>query len=101
MRIERGGQLYATVKKALLTFLHQHYTIEVEDGQVLQAEGNITDHEYEVRSDSDGRTVATISKRWFTLRDTYGIAIASGQDEVLLLAAAVCIDEMSEGHHDG
>jgi uncharacterized protein YxjI len=32
--------------------------------------------------------------------ETYGIAIAPGQDEVLLLAAAVCIDEMSERDRD-
>jgi len=98
MRIERDGQAYATVKKALFTFLHQHFTIEVRGGQVLEAEGNITDHEYEIRS--DGQTVANISKRWFTLRDTYGIAIAPGQDDVLLLAVAVCIDELSEREHE-
>jgi len=98
MRIERDGQVYATVKKALFTFLHQHFTIEARGGQVLEAEGNITDHEYEIRS--DGQTVANISKRWFTLRDTYGIAIAPGQDDVLLLAVAVCIDELSEREHE-
>ena len=100
MIIERDGRRYATVKKALFTLLHQHFTIEAEDGQVLEAEGDITNHEYEIRSRSDGQTVASISKRWFTLRDTYGVAIAPGQDQVLLLAAAVCIDEMSEREHE-
>ena len=94
MNIERDGQLYATVRKALFTILRHHYTIEVRDGQVFEAQGDITNHEYDVRS--DGQTVASISKRWFTLRDTYGVAVAPGQDDVLLLAAAVCIDEMSE-----
>ena len=98
MNIERDGQLYATVKKALFTVLRQRYTIEVRDGQVFEAQGNISNHEYDVRS--DGQTVASISKRWFTLRDTYGVAVAPGQDEVLLLAAAVCIDEMSEREHE-
>ena len=100
MRIERDGQVIGTVKKALFTLLHQRYEVELEDGEELEAEGDITNHEYEIRSRSDGQTVATISKRWFSLRDAYGIAIAPGQDEVLLLAAAVCIDEMSE-HRDG
>jgi uncharacterized protein YxjI len=100
MTIERDGRRYATVKKALFTLLHQHFTIEVEAGQVLEAEGDITNHEYEMRSGSDGQTVASISKRWFTIRDTYGVAIAPGQDQVLLLAAAVCIDEMSEREHE-
>jgi uncharacterized protein YxjI len=40
--------------------------------------------------------VATISRQWFSLHQSYGTAIAPGQDEILLLSAAVCIDEMSE-----
>ena len=96
MMIERDGHAIATVKKALFTFLHQRYDVALEDGEVLEAEGDITNHEYEIRSPS-GQTIATISKRWFSIRDTFGVAVAPGQDEVLLLAAAVCIDEMSEG----
>jgi uncharacterized protein YxjI len=94
MNIERGGQVYATVRKALFTLFRQHFSIEVQGGPVMQAQGDILNHEYEI--DSNGQVVATISKRWFTIRETYGIAIAPGQDEVLLLAAAVCIDELAE-----
>jgi len=98
MTIERGGQVLATVKKALFTVLHEHYTVEVEGGQVLEARGNITNHEYEIHS--DGEMVASISKRWFTVRDSYGVAIGPNQDDVLLLAVAVCIDELSERAHE-
>lgn len=98
MNIERGGQVWATVKKALFTLLGQHYSIHVQGGPVLEAQGDILNHEYEIAA--DGQIVATISKRWFTVLEPYGIAIAPGQDKVLLLAAAVCIDEMSERDRD-
>jgi uncharacterized protein YxjI len=39
--------------------------------------------------------VAEISKRWFRIRDTYGIEIAAGEDDALIVAATVCIDEMA------
>ena len=94
MTIERGGRPVATVKKALLTLFRQHFTIELAGGQAYEAQGDILNHEYEITSAAG--SVAHISKRWFTLLETYGVAIAPGQDEVLLLAAAVCIDEMSE-----
>jgi uncharacterized protein YxjI len=94
MKIERQGQLYATVTKKLLTFLHQHYTIQVEGGGAYEAEGNITSHEYEVKS--KGEAVAQISRKWFSLRDAYGVAVGPGHDHVLMLAAAICIDEISE-----
>jgi uncharacterized protein YxjI len=38
--------------------------------------------------------VATVSKRWFSLRDTYGIEIADGEDDVLILASAVVVDQV-------
>ena len=76
----------------------QHYSIHVQGGPVLEAQGDILNHEYEIAN--SGQIVATISKRWFTVLETYGIAIAPGQDEVLLLAAAVCVDEMSERDRD-
>jgi uncharacterized protein YxjI len=36
--------------------------------------------------------VASVSKRWFTLRDTYGIDIEDTEDAVLVLASAVVVD---------
>ena len=39
--------------------------------------------------------MAEVSKRWFRVRDTYGIEIAADEDQALILAAAVCIDRMS------
>ncbi len=39
----------------------------------LKVHGNIGDHEYEIERDGD--RVAQISKRWFRVRDTYGVEI--------------------------
>ena len=93
MEIERGGRTVATVKKALITPLRDRFAIEVEDGDDLEAKGNVVDHEYKIERDGD--KVAEISKRWFRVRDTYGIEVAPGQDDGLILAVAVCIERMS------
>jgi uncharacterized protein YxjI len=34
------------------------------------------------------------AKRWFRIRDTYGIEIRQGEDDALILALAVAIDDM-------
>ena len=93
MEIERDGDTVATIKKALITPLRDRFSIDLEDGGEVSAKGNIVDHEYEIERDGD--TIAEISKRWFRIRDTYGIEVASGENDALILAAAVCIDEMS------
>ena len=92
MVIERHGDRVATVRKALVGF-RDRYSIDIPDGDDLDAKGNIVDHEYQVRR--DGLDIASISKRWFAFRDTYGVQIAPGEDVPLLLAVAVCIDAMS------
>jgi uncharacterized protein YxjI len=38
--------------------------------------------------------VATVSKKWFRLRDSYGIEIAHGEDAPLLLSISVAVDQM-------
>jgi uncharacterized protein YxjI len=93
MEIERDGHTVATVKKALITPLRDRFAIDLHDGGELSAKGNIVDHEYEI--ERDGAKIAEISKRWFRVRDTYGIEIAPGENDALILSATVCIDEMS------
>ena len=87
------GDTTASVHKALIG-LRDRYTIDVDGGPDLKAHGNFVDHEYEIEQDGD--TIATISKKWFRVRDSYGIEITPGQNDALLIAVTVCVDEMSD-----
>ena len=84
MEIERDGKTVATIKKALVSPLRDRYSIEVEGGDDLEAKGNIVDHEYKIERDGD--KVAEVSKRWFRVRDTYGIEVSEGQNDALIVA---------------
>jgi len=94
MDVERGGQVVATIKKAFINILGQSFTVEIAGGGELQARGDILSHEFQMSAGDV--VVATISKQWFAADFMYGIAIAPGQDEILLLCCAIAIDEMSE-----
>ena len=93
MEIERGDDVVATVKKAMISPLRQRYSVDVRGGDDLDVHGNIVDHEYTVERGGD--KVAEVSKRWLRMRDTYAIEIAPGEDDALILACTVCIDQMS------
>ena len=93
MEIEREDRTVATVRKALVSPLRDRFSIDVEDGPDMEAKGNIVDHEYQIERDGD--EIAEGSKRWFRVRDTYGIEITPGQDDALILAITVCIDQMT------
>jgi uncharacterized protein YxjI len=94
MAVERGGDKVATVHKALISPLRDRFTVDLEDGGRLEVEGDILDHEYQITR--DGIPVANISKRWFRVRDTYGVAVVPGQNDALVLAVTVCIDHLTD-----
>ena len=91
-----AGNRLAMVKKALITPLRDRWTVKIGDGPDLDVQGNLVDHEYTF---TDGRTpVATVSKKWFRVADTYGVEIAPDHDPVVVLAATVALDMMA---HEG
>lgn len=94
LEIEHGGEVAATVRRALISPLRHRSVIDLADGSQLEAVGNILDKEFEIRGDAG--TVARISRSWFRLRDTYGVEVAPGQNDALLLAIAVCLDRIHE-----
>lgn len=88
--IYRDGELAAVVKKELFTFFRCTFTVDVPGPDDLEAQGSFTDMEYTFTR--DGGQVAEVSKRWFSFSDTYGVDIAEGEDDVLILASTVVID---------
>jgi uncharacterized protein YxjI len=94
LAIEDGhGNKIADVKKALITPLRDRWTVKIRNGPDLDVQGNILDHEYEIK---DGRRkVAQVSKKWFRVRDTYGVEVAPDQEDVVILAVTVAIDNMA------
>ena len=96
--IRKGDQVLATVEKELFTLFSCTFTVDVAGPDDLQAEGDFLDLEYEFLRGK--RKVATVSKRWFSVSDTYGIDIAEGEDDILILASAVVIDMVCHEHDD-
>ena len=94
MEIERpDGTRMAMVHKAMISPLRERWTAKIEDGPDLHVRGNIVDHEYTI--ERDGTKVAEVSKRWFRIRDSYGVEVAPGENDILVLAITVVIDCMT------
>jgi uncharacterized protein YxjI len=89
------GASLAKVKKAMITPLRDRFSIDLAGGAELSAHGNIVDHEFEI--EADGTKVAEVSKKWFRVRETYGVEVAPGQNDALVLAITVCIDNLASG----
>ena len=90
MRIERDDKTIATVRRGV--GWGDRFVIEVDGGQDLKAHGDLEDREFKIERDGD--TIAKVSKKWFRIRDSYGVQIHGNEDEGLILAAVVAIEAL-------
>ncbi len=87
------GKRVAMIKKAIISPVRDRFSVSIKGGPDLDVQGNILDHEYKIGEGRD--TVAEVSRKWFRVRDTYGVEVEQGQDDLLILAVTVCIDQMA------
>ena len=60
--------------------------------------GNFLDHDYSIFSED--RTIAVVSKQWFSWGDAYEIDIADGIDPTLAISVVLVIDACLESQND-
>ncbi len=90
----KGERQAAEVIKEF-TFFKQEYTVR---GPEWRVHGDFFDHSYEV---TDGmRSIASVSREWFTLGDAYEIDLCEGVDEVLAVAVCLVIDACIDAQND-
>jgi uncharacterized protein YxjI len=94
MDIEDGGGVIATVRPAFFSPLKHRYEIDLADGGRLEAIGNFRDKDWELTD--GGRVAGRVSRQWFRIRDTYGVEVAPGENDALIISIAVCIDRIHE-----
>lgn len=91
--LDAEGKTAATIKQALITPLRDRWKVDVANGPEIDIQGNILDHEYKIEAGKE--KVAEVSKKWFRIRDTYGVEIETGQDNALILAITAAMDQMT------
>ena len=95
MVLQRSGEPLATIRRKRLSLLRNHYRVSLADGNELDVSGKILDREFAV--EYDGELLAVVSRRWLTVRDTYGVdVVREDADPALLIAVAVCVIHLAE-----
>ena len=97
-QIEIGGEKAAEVRKKLFTPFREKFTIDLPGDDDLTMTGDLFDHEYTV--ERDGREVASVSKRWLSIRDSYAVRVADNENHVLILAAVLALELATQREKD-
>ena len=88
--ISVNGQRVADVREHFLTPFGDRFTIDVPGPDDLAMAGNLLDHEFTIQRGD--QTVATISRSWLSVHDTYAVNVAAGEDDLLILASVLALD---------
>lgn len=88
--ITLGGQEQAEVRKKLFSPFVDRFTIDVPGPDDYEMKGSLFEHDFTISR--GGEVVATVSKAWISLTDTYGVDIAPGQNDLLILACVLALD---------
>jgi uncharacterized protein YxjI len=98
MEIERGdGGTAATVRRTKLGNSRDRWAVTLhgqdDRREGLHLRGSVAEYEYRIMATD--RQVAEVSKQWFRLRNTFGVAIPPAEDEALILTITAAVDQMA------
>ena len=85
-----GGKKAAEIHKRFFRLFRDRYRIDLPGTGTLSVTGSLLDHEFTIK-DNRG-DVASVSKRWISIHDTYAVKIADGENDVLILGVALALD---------
>ena len=92
--IKIGGEKVAEVRKRFFRLFRDRYVVDVPGPDDLKMKGSLLDHEFTISRNGD--EIASVSKRWISIHDTYAVKIADGENHLLILAVALALDLAEE-----
>ena len=96
------NQLVSVVKKKVMKLMGSEWWLENPSGQEIgRIKGNITAHDFAIQSPT-GAPIAQITKKWVTVRDSYGVEILGSElDPYVILAYAIAMDHVEYKQSSG
>ena len=90
---DSAGTNLGTIKKKLVKLIGEEYWVEKNGVEFMRVYGNFTEHDYQMHV--NGMQVASVHKRWLSVRDTLGLSITSPDaDHRIVLGALIVIEHL-------
>ena len=90
---DNSGQLLGTIKKKLVKLIGQEYWVERNGVDFMRILGDFTGYDYQM--EVNGVQVATVHKKWFSVRDQIGLSITGeAVDHRVVLGALIVIEHI-------
>ena len=95
---DAGAEL-GTIKKKIVKLIGEEYWVEKDGVELMRIYGNFTEHDYQM--EINGVQVASVHKKWISMRDTLEVSITGEVDHRVVIGAVIVIEhvEVSEKNH--
>jgi len=89
---DSAGQEIATIKRKIVKLVGEEFWVEKNGQELMRIYGDFTEHDY--RMDLNGTPVATVHRKWISLRDQLGVSITGEVDHRIVIGAVIVIEHV-------
>jgi uncharacterized protein YxjI len=96
---DNAGRELGTIKKKIAKLIGEEYWVERDGVEFMRIYGNFTEHDYQMQV--SGVQVASVHKKWVSVRDQLGLSITGEVDHRVVIGALIVIEhvEVTEKEH--
>ncbi len=96
---DNQGVELGTIRRKIAKLIGEEFWVEKNGVEFMRIYGDFTEHDY--RIEVEGALVASVHKKWVSLRDQIGISITGAVDHRVVIGAVLAIEhiEVNERHN--
>jgi len=89
---DSGGEELGTIKRKIAKLVGEEFWVEKNGQEFMRIYGDFTEHDYQF--EVAGQSVASVHKKWVTLRDQMGVSITGNIDHRIVIGAVIVIEHI-------
>jgi uncharacterized protein YxjI len=89
---DNAGAELGTIRKKIIKPIGEEYWVERNGVEEMRIYGNFTEHDYQMQV--NGVQVASVHKKWFSVRDQLGVSITGEVDHRVIIGAVIVIEHV-------
>jgi uncharacterized protein YxjI len=86
------GEDLGTMKRKIAKLVGEEFWLEKDGVEFMRIYGNFTEHDYQM--EVNGVSVASVHKKWMTVRDQFGVSITGDVDHRVVIGAVIIIEHV-------
>jgi len=89
---DNAGAELGTIRKKIVKLIGEEFRVEKDGVEFMRIYGNFTEHDYQMQV--NGVQVASVHKKWVSVRDQLAVSITGEVDHRVVIGAVIVIEHV-------